>query len=461
MRFARAHLAGLGLGLVACGSARHQESPACVSCSSAAAVAGGETSEFSGGDGFCPEERSVTEIDLADPALAPWLALASGHRELSLRWTPTLPDGAVRGYQPETSLSLDATVLRGQDVVFGAAGPQSYESADCDGSSERRFQVAIELATGDGALVGSFRQWLRPTVDPLLRTRSLTPTSAPLSSPEQGPDFAGTLELGPEAAASDLRWQVRLEFDSDSARGSLTPLLAVPNADRSLPVAEQPSWSPIIGKFPDDGCAQGYAVPLDEADPLLGDVPRAVYERARARWQDRVLPAFWGPAQGAPGAILVPTEVTVSAGAPVVACKVSGTVDVQAPLHVASADGRVSVESAAQIGLARAENDARIFYVNASAQTDWSAAAEFAQSTGLHDVDLRGADYGALAISHADDPRDDEIRGELQVSQWQGFLPGPAPYPVLRWCTGPSCELRRCVLTTDFPDRDCARLLQP
>jgi hypothetical protein len=295
-------------------------------------------------------------------------------------------------------------------------------------------------------------------LDPLLHTRSLTPTSAPQASPEAAPDFAGTLEL----ASPESRWQVQLEFDSDSPRGSFTPLLSVPGAAPSQPSAERPSWSPIVGKFPDDGCMNGYSLPLDQTDPVLGEAPRAVYERARARWEGRSIPAFWGPAASSAGASLVPTEVIITAGTAAVACEVGGgTVEVHAPLHVASADGRVSVEAAAQIALSRAENHAGIFYVNASAQTAWSAAAEFAQSTGLRDVDLRGAEYGSLAISHGDDPSDDELRGELQVSQWQGFLPGPAQYPVLRWCAGPSCELRRCVWTTDFPDRDCAALDRP
>src|SRR5688572_12983475 len=70
-------------------------------------LAGGQTSEFSGGDvafGYCPQIESRTVLDLGREDVAKWVALAEGQHEISLRWQREFPDERVRGFQERTSL---------------------------------------------------------------------------------------------------------------------------------------------------------------------------------------------------------------------------------------------------------------------------------------------------------------------------------------------------------------------
>src|SRR5688572_19734699 len=142
------------LGLVACGEAKPPRiEPA------AADYAGGETSEFSGGEyplGYCPIEQSRTALDLGREDVASWLALATGQHTIDLRWKKTFPDPAIRGFEETTTLTLDVTPIAVEDVLCRTGGAGGYEAEGLDGTIQRRFDLGIQLASADGAIQAAF-----------------------------------------------------------------------------------------------------------------------------------------------------------------------------------------------------------------------------------------------------------------------------------------------------------------
>jgi len=147
-------LTSLLVGLVACSEAKRPSFEP-----SAADYAGGETSEFSGGNvplGYCPIEESRTALDLERDDVASWLALATGHHTIDLRWRKVFPDPAIRGFEESTTLSLDVTPISAEDVVCRTGGAGGYEAEGVDGRVLRRFELGIELSTADGAVQAAF-----------------------------------------------------------------------------------------------------------------------------------------------------------------------------------------------------------------------------------------------------------------------------------------------------------------
>src|SRR5687767_3650597 len=161
MTFRRRGVMGWSLLLAACGgNSQNRLSP------TAADVAGGETSEFSGGNiAYCPDEGATfTALDVESPELAPWVALVAGQHEAPLGWTAAFASDAIGGYEPRTRISLDVRVLGARDVVFGE-NSLGYEGSDCNGTRAREIQLAVALRTADGALSGQFEHWVTPRVD--------------------------------------------------------------------------------------------------------------------------------------------------------------------------------------------------------------------------------------------------------------------------------------------------------
>jgi hypothetical protein len=390
-------------------------------------VAGGETSEFSGDFAACPEIASSESLDLDDPEVASWVAMAQGHHEQTLGWRRLVLSNEVGGFAEHTSVSIDVNVLRGRDIVYGSGGSSADdEVSGCDGLRGRQIELEITLTTADGAVAITFRNWFEPAPTDargiVLRHHGFNP-DVPGAI-----DLNGTLELRPDdpALAGAPLIGVELEFSADSVRGSLSPGLGGSS-----------SWSPIEAIFPDDACgSEGRSIGLDEFSRDLGGTPRAYYQRiATARVSER-LGAVWksSPSNVEPSPLDLPlevpppTEVSLDFGEPALACAIGTSVKVYAPVTVTTADGIVSFRQPFAFTLY--DSGA---YINE--RTPWVPAADFNEHMGLGGVNLESG-YGSIYLQTNVDWRNAWVKGSLEVSQWDVFTDRRAAYPVLEWCSG-------------------------
>jgi hypothetical protein len=404
-------------------------------------VAGGETSEFSGDIGSCPEIVSTEPLDLDEPDVASWIALAQGSHEPTLGWKRMVSSDAVQGFEEHTSLSIDVNVLRGREVVYGAGGATHDEVGVCDGLSARQLELEVALATSDGAVVAAFRRWFEPLM------YEGVPGGIVLVEGRLNPDqdrnpveFSGSLELGLDPAlGGEPALGVSLQFDAESVRGSLSPMRSI--RDESY-VLNRSSWTPIVGYFPDDSCeGNGDPIGLDEpVESLGGQTPRANYGRLAAEWAREPIPAVWMDKPF--GTVLdepPPTEVNQRGGEPTHACISGDHVLVHASLTITTADGRVNLTQpfAAELSFGNGARGDR--------RTPWVPAENFEAETGLPGVNLSVGGYGAIDFSSSVDWSEDRRYGHLWVQKWQAFTEESAGYPVLDWCKG-SCSAALDVL---------------
>jgi hypothetical protein len=428
--------------------------------SDAPLVAGGETSEFSGGEvafGYCPVIESRTELDLGRDDVAAWVALAAGHHDVSLRWQREFPDEAVRGFEERTRLLLDVEVLSAEDVVC-VSNPDDtgYETSGYR-AQLRRLELSVALSTADGALQRAFR-------GTFLVAPSDTRGGLYLAGGERFPtaELEGTLELGvdPELAVAESMMNVHLAFGEQGVSGALTPWVILPG-----PYNEgggRPSWTPVRGDFPapDEGCRAGVVVPLDEIADGLGDTPRAAYDLARASLPTAPVTAAWEDAsQGPP--TLTWTELSLRPGAATHACNNGGSIDVYAPLGLESADGRLLAEypvvanvslSSARAGQPRSATDLTL-----SVALGWALAEDFPTLAGMDELDLGLADYGSVYLYQSFRVAGDELRGQLHVTKWENHVATSAELPSLSWCAGSGCEREWCARTSP-DDGSCSEL---
>jgi hypothetical protein len=137
--------------LAACGDSTGSSQPARATSTS---IAGGETSEFSGGStplGYCPVILSRTALDLARDDVTPWTDLAAGHHDVALRWRRAVPDDTIRGFDVDTRLSIDVVPVAAEELLCNN-GDYSYQPEGLERWRSRRFDLAIELSTADGAI---------------------------------------------------------------------------------------------------------------------------------------------------------------------------------------------------------------------------------------------------------------------------------------------------------------------
>jgi hypothetical protein len=436
-------VASLGLLLLgACGQSASERR-------AASQVAGGESSEFSGGDaplGFCPVEVSRTPLALDSDEVAGWIALVEGHHELSLRWRREFPSDGIRGFEERTVLSLDATPTAAEEVVCSNGDSGGYEVEGLEGRHLRRFDFAVELSTADGAIHGASPLRFFPLRDVDGPGERLMLGGAVLPFEE----LAGTLELGvdPELASDTQTLQLDFSFDQQGVTGSVTPWVSLPG-----PVLgdDTPRWAPVRGVFPapDEGCEFGSSVPLDTRLDVLDGSPRAAYEAARARLPVGPIAAAWEDPAQAPGSF-TQTEVTLSAGMPTRACRVGADIQVYASLHIESADGRIAAEPSIIASVSRVGT-----FQMAGGPT-WTPSAEFVASSGVKDLDLSLADYGGLSVNQTFDADEagEALEGELDVVKWESDF-ARAASPVLRWCAGTECDRYWCLLTSTDGGASC------
>jgi hypothetical protein len=425
-------VSGIAL-LVACGdgdrASRSQSSLA-------ADVAGGETSEFSGGNiAYCPEAgATLTELDVESDELAPWVALAAGHHEARLRWTAAFVSDAIGGYEPQTSVALDVTVLGARDVVFGG-NDLGYEGSGCAGQRERQFLLGVALRTSDGALSGQFEHWVSPAVDekvPGGRYLSSTSKADNWDYPLAGFESALELDVQPEGELGrELRFQ--LSFDAESARGRIAAYITSrePSSETG-----RSFWSPLGGVFPDNGCESGWPAALDAEDPALGEAPIDAYAGFRAALERAPVPAVWQR-----NVRVVPsddiethsTEVSLRAGEPTLACRDAQGVVVHAPFSLDTADGQIHYRANLVTRLTREGIESQHEYAPLVPVADFEAV------TGVSGVEFGAVEYAGVGVGIQSDAAGDEIRGTLGVSKWEGFETRSLEQS-LEWCAGQGCE---------------------
>jgi len=461
MHLDRAWSAALSLSLLAaCGVARRDsQAPARESGASQSApaentlVAGGETSEFSGGNvvfGYCPNVTSRTSLDLARADVAELVALAAGHHEIPLRWRREFPDDRIRGFAERTSLVLDVQVIAAEDVLCESPRDDSNYETSGYRALLRRLELAVELSSADGAVRGAFQQ---PFV-----TAVAANGERELYGRERLPigELEGTLELGvdPELVTESETLSVDITFAAPSAYGTLTPWVMLPGPYQMG--GGRPSWVPVSGAFPapGEGCEAGSSVPLDEPIDFLGDTPRAAYDLARARFPAQPLRAAWQDTWHDPSSLSW-TELALSPGPATHACLNGRDLDVYASLRLESADGQVQMEPVvvARVGLQpAAAGQARTAHdFSLSASGRWTPRAELEAKAGIRDLDLGLADYGAVFLYQTFNSEDDKLQGELSVRKWQDHLDSSLEHPVLLWCSGAGCERYWCSRSDDGP----------
>jgi hypothetical protein len=113
-------------------------------------IAGGETTEFSGDIGSCPEIVSNEPLDLDEPDVASWVALAQGHHEPTLGWRRAVSSDAVRGGEPTHAC------ISGDYVTVTA--PLTIATAD--GRVTLTQPITLELFFGNGAAGHGRTAWV-------------------------------------------------------------------------------------------------------------------------------------------------------------------------------------------------------------------------------------------------------------------------------------------------------------
>jgi hypothetical protein len=443
-------LGSLLIGLVACGEAKRPSVE-----SGAADYAGGETSEFSGGDvplGYCPIEESRTVLDLERDDVASWLALATGHHTIDLRWRKAFPDAAIRGFEENTTLSLDVTPISAEDVVCRTGGAGGYEAEGVDGRVLRRFELGIELSTADGAIRAAFPARFFRNVN-YAGDRILEGGIGQLPFA----DVAGTLELGVDPALFGVTQtlSVLLIFDGQAPRGTIEPWVTLRYVGSSTP-----RWSPVTATFPAPGagCDVGSLIPLDEPYPPIGGTPRAAYDELRALFPESPVKGAWlddiaGPVE--PGDLLW-ADVSLRAGEPRHACGLndSAGIHIYTTVRIETADGRVRAEPSviADIGGLSASRP-RELTSSMMSTSGWMPRSEFEASAGVPELELGRAEYAAFRLFQSFSAVDGQLQGELRLLKWEDYRASVLDKPALYWCAGPDCERRWCIEATADPAR--------
>jgi hypothetical protein len=450
------------LQLACSGSKRPADDAAPTNDADAPVVAGGESSEFSGGGvpgGYCPIEVSRTPLDFAREDVAAFLDLAVGHHELPLRWSKAFPDDAIRGFEENTNVVLDVTAIAVEDVVCSTGGAGGYEAEGLDGRTQRRFDFDIALSTADGAVQAAFPARFYPLRDACLPSegscvivdRLLSGGAVAL----EFDDIGGSLELGvdPELVVASNTFSVQLDFSERGVRGTLSS-----NVTLSRPVlgGDTPRWSPVSGVFPppDAGCERGMRVPLDEPLADLGDTPRAAYEAAFSEFPAPIT-AVWQDPQH-PGELSW-TQLTLTPSTPAHACTEGGGVRVHTSLRLETSDGLLRAEAPVIAGIGRLPvpgGQTMLAATDVRATRAWMPLEEFRLAAGIGDVDLGLAEYGTFALYQSFNVDGGQLQGEFNLAKWENYDALRIDDTSLRWCAGSECEHLWCALTATA-ESDC------
>lgn len=385
-------------------------------------IAGGETSEFSGGNiAQCPLIMTSEPLDLGRPDWAAWVARVEGRHESTLGWHRVFETDGIAGFEEHTSVVFDVNVLGGRTAVYGADGP-GYELESCQELRAEQLDLEIAITTGDGAVVATYRDWFE-------RSLSFTPDEELLVVGRFNPDrnggvpFTGSLELDitPAFDGEPLLFADSVTFDTAGVRGALLTLLKF---------SENAGATALSGAFPDDACLGiGRAVPLDAVPEGFEQTPRELFQRVANAWQAENFRAVWkapdGSTSGAPPA----TRLRMRAGEATIACTSDGGVNLWAPVTLVSADGRVNVTQPFITSLA--ETGGSLTW----GDTPWLPASRFEAQMGIKGVDWGDAEYGSLSVYSSVSSDNDAVTSYLDMASWRAFEREAPHDSHLAWCS--------------------------
>lgn len=414
----------LALLLVACGGTDSTSSPAaapggssdesppgrfqrviCPQC----VRAGGETSDFGDGSAYvplgagsipvptpCEMSTTVSSIEL-DAARAlgfgPLLDRLEASFDVPLEWTASEPERPARGYSPSTRVRGTTRALSAQHLLPSLEG--------CTDSLLVR--VATTLETDDGALSisGTQRSVLERGARRLVIVGGLDLSQA-----------RGTIELDPPPSSEALSGSVGTQLFAwpDGVRLSLS--VAVAEARDAGGDTLGYHYEPLSARAPLDDCSvSARPIAFDEATPSIAEgqsLADRFPELIDFITAPQPLAASWMGGEQ--------TSLDIDVGEPLALCDEAPELDGRVPYRVRSADGRVDIDSEAQMSLA---------FVDGALGAGWfeiydveavQPAASFAERTGISGVDFGAYGGGRWHTELSFDPAAPHpLSGEVTV----------------------------------------------
>jgi hypothetical protein len=123
-------------------------------------------------------------------------------------------------------------------------------------------------------------------------------------------------------------------------------------------------------------------------------------------------------------------------------------------LRIASADGKLAAEPRVIASVGGEGMDLQT-------QHGWQRRAEFEATSGMRDLDMGLAEFGAWSLSQSlsfGDVRssnEQSLRGTLYLLRWESYHAQYRDRPELLWCAGAECDRYWCGLTPTTVERSC------
>jgi hypothetical protein len=371
--------------------------------------AGGETSDFGDGSAYVPLGAGIAPVPTPCEAsttassieLDAARALGFGAQldrldatfDLALDWSLGADDldRPARGYTPNTR-------VRGTTRVLSAAHRQPSLEGCVDSLLVR---VATTLETGDGALSISGTLHSKLARD---ARRPIIEGSLDLSQAR------GTLEVDPPPSSGTVLGNVNafLYVWPDGMRLALDVVVA------DARVSDTPNYfyQPLSARAPVDGChPKDRPLAFDEATPIIGrgqSLADRFPELIELITTPQPLAARWmGGAQ---------TSLNIEVGEPLALCEGEVQIEGRVPYGVRSADGRVDIDSEAQMLIGFVDGALGAGQFSIYHYGVMQPAASFAERTGISGVDF-GAYGGGLWYTDLrfDPAAANPLSGELSV----------------------------------------------
>ncbi len=376
--------------------------------------AGGETGDFLNSTGGCGVTITDVGRDFDEPGLNARAAIelveqsasVPGHyvaaRSLAIAADPAEVSG--HGADPIVDVAVEVTRVQLFEQI-----PGSLRGSQC---SQRwlSLDASTSIHTSDGALSGRFEHGL---------VALFGDGEAQLFAWQDASSFRGSLEFGEPITA--LGAGLYLLLSPAGVRGRVDMLATL--------AGEPERYGAIALEWPVDACEieqtpvleEEYLPLLEQARAVAGAQPPLL-----ARWQDGS-----------------DTELRVTLNAPIdAACRTRSRVSSAAeasyefvtPVQLATSDARIS-GSVPGVFDVRTDEDGELTVINFDTFQRFRAA-ELESAFGIHGVDLRGAECGALSIHN----NFNLTSGSLVIGARPCDDSTDEPAESLRWCPGPPCD---------------------